>query len=151
MIRIQVFNEHAKHRIKHKGTIDAVRSVVKNERIGFMELNIIYIGDKQMTNLNTAFLNHRYTTDVISFSLSDKKNKIEGEVYVNLDQARRQADEYKVSFREEYLRLVIHGVLHLCGYADKKQTDKRKMTEKENLYLSIFNHQKNYSNLRYQK
>jgi len=138
MILIHVFNEHVKHRIRHKGTIDAIRSVVKNERVGFMELNIIYIGDKQMTNLNTIFLNHRYTTDVISFSLSDSKNRIEGEVYVNLDQARRQAKEYKVSFREEYLRLVIHGVLHLCGYTDKKQSDKKQMTEKENYYLSMF-------------
>jgi len=136
MIRIQVFNDHPRHRIRHIGTINAVRSVVKIERLGSMDLNVIYINDKQMIALNGTYLSHRYTTDVLSFSLNDNKNQIEGEVYVNLDQAQRQAKEFKVSLREEYLRLVIHGVLHLLGYNDKKQSDRQCMTEKEYYYLS---------------
>jgi probable rRNA maturation factor len=146
MIHIQIFNGHPKHRIKHTGTIAAVRTVVKNERCGLIDLNVVFVDDKRMIAMNGAYLKHRYTTDVLCFPLGENGKRLEGEVYVNLDQAQRQALQYNVSFREEYLRLIIHGVLHLLGYGDKKQREKNCMTNKESFYLSKFKFQTvNYS------
>jgi rRNA maturation RNase YbeY len=136
MIHIQIINAHPKHRIRHTGTIRTARAVVKNEHRGSADIHIVFINDKQMISLNGRFLHHWFTTDVVSFPLGEKKNVIEGEIYINLDQANRQAREYEVSFREEYLRLVIHGVLHLVGYDDKNRNERRCMSEKENIYLS---------------
>lgn len=89
-----------------------------------------------MVRLNTAYLRHRYATDVLSFPLSGRGDTmLEGEVYVNLDQARRQAREYKVTMRNEAARLVIHGMLHLLAYDDKRPDDRRVMKRMEEKYL----------------
>ena len=89
-----------------------------------------------MINLNGRFLHHWYSTDVLSFPVEEiGKRSVEGEIYVNLDQARRQAREYDVSIRNEVGRLVIHGILHLLGYDDKRKDERLKMTMRENVYL----------------
>jgi len=90
-----------------------------------------------MTDLNGSYLKHRYPTDVLSFQLGEHEKKIDGEIYINLDQAKRQARAYKVSFCEEFSRLTIHGLLHLLGYRDNTARKKALMTKKENLFLSI--------------
>lgn len=135
MIHVRIFNVHPKHKIQHRGTIAAARFVVRNEYHGDAEINVVFIDDRKMINLNGLYLDHWHATDVLSFPMKENGKNIEGEVYINLDQARRQAQDYKVSFREEYSRLVIHGVLHLLGYRDKKRQDKLRITEKENYYL----------------
>ncbi len=85
--------------------------------------------------MNRDFLGHDYITDVISFPLQDGIG-IDAEVYVNLDRAKSQAKEYGVLFRNEVLRLVIHGTLHLLGYDDKKVTHKERMRRREDYYLT---------------
>lgn len=89
-----------------------------------------------MIRLNTAYLRHRHPTDVLSFPLSDHPERmLEGEVYVNLDQARRQARRHRITLKNEAARLVIHGVLHLLDYDDGTLDDKREMTRLEDAYL----------------
>ena len=86
--------------------------------------------------MNAAYLKRRRTTDVLSFPLSDSPDPLlEGEVYVNVDCARRQARRYGVTFRNEVARLVIHGMLHLLDYDDKRESEKRKMTRLEDAHL----------------
>ena len=140
MHRIKVFNAYSKYKILIDETKLVTRHVLKSEGNIRSEINIVYINDKEMIELNTKYLNHKRTTDVISFYLGDEhKDKIEGEVYINLDQARYQADEYGVPFKNEVYRLVIHGVLHLLGYSDKSGKDKMIMANLENKYLEILN------------
>jgi rRNA maturation RNase YbeY len=99
-------------------------------------VNVIFINDRRMIELNSTYLHHRYTTDVISFLLTEKHSDLlEGEVYINLDQTRRQAKEYKVTFSSEKLRLVAHGVLHLAGYDDATPMKRRRMSRLEDKYL----------------
>jgi rRNA maturation RNase YbeY len=92
-----------------------------------------------MVGLNRKYLKHRTPTDVLSFSLSGQRlrdgEKLEGEVYVNLDQARRQAGLFHESIRNEVARLVIHGILHLVGYDDASMRQKKAMTRLEDAYL----------------
>ncbi|MDI6767881.1 MAG: rRNA maturation RNase YbeY [Bacteroidota bacterium] len=136
MIKINVFNDHPQNKIQRNGTIRSARYVLRSESVLSAEINIIFTTDKIMKKLNAAFLNHWYTTDVISFPLGYDNKKIEGEVYINLDKARRQAKELYVSIKEEYTRLVIHGILHLSGYKDNTRDERERMTTRENLYLT---------------
>jgi rRNA maturation RNase YbeY len=87
--------------------------------------------------LNRRFLSHDYVTDVLSFDLEGGK-MLEGEVYVNLDRARQQAQEYGVAFGNEVARLVIHGTLHLVGYDDRRPKDVRAMRSQEEKHLAYW-------------
>jgi probable rRNA maturation factor len=132
---IRVFNAHPRYRLRHVSTVALVRRVLRGEKVDRAALNIIFIQDRMMIALNSTYLRHRYTTDVLSFSLNEHAKALDGEVYVNLDQARRQAKEYSVSEREERKRLVVHGILHLTGYEDATVKQREEMHQQENIYL----------------
>jgi probable rRNA maturation factor len=136
MIRTQVFNAHPNYRRQQAGIILLLRRVLRGEAIHNAAINVIFVNNQRMIKLNTKYLGHTYTTDVISFPLAEKENFVEGEIYVNLDRAQRQAEEFGISFSKEITRLVIHGALHLAGYTDGTAHEKKAMTERENFYLS---------------
>ncbi len=138
MISVRVFNVSKRRVIAAHETISLARGVLSSEKRKKAAVNIIYIDDRAMIRLNSAYLRHRRTTDVLSFPLSEHPRQLlEGEVYVNLDQARRQAIEHRVTLKNEAARLVIHGVLHLLEYDDIRAEDKREMTRLEERYLQI--------------
>ena len=83
-------------------------------------------------------LNHDYYTDIITFDYSIE-NKISGDLLISIDRVKENAKNFSVSFSQELNRVVIHGVLHLCGYKDKTEDEKKQMRNLENKYLkSIF-------------
>ncbi|MCH8125505.1 rRNA maturation RNase YbeY [candidate division KSB1 bacterium] len=102
------------------------------------EIRIIFIDDEYCKNLNRKYLEHDYTTDVISFHLESSDHLLEGEVYVNVDQAQKQASHYDVDVEEELWRLIIHGTLHLLGDNDSTSSERDSMRKKENEYLNMF-------------
>lgn len=135
---VRVFNAHPRHRIRRKETLRLVRRVLHGEQRRPADLNVVYVDDSVMTRLNTKFLRHRRTTDVLSFVLEESGDPgaaPDAEVYVNLDQARRQARDAGVRFTEEVARLVIHGILHLAGHDDATGPQRRAMTQLEDAYL----------------
>jgi probable rRNA maturation factor len=135
---VRIFNSHPRYRRRHHETIRLVRTVLSGEKRLNAEINVIFNDDKQMVKLNSMYLNHHYATDVISFPLADQgTTAVAGEVYINIDQANRQAREYRVALSNELARLTIHGVLHLLGYDDRSKTQKEKMTLLENRYLKF--------------
>ncbi|MBI4547638.1 MAG: rRNA maturation RNase YbeY [Ignavibacteriae bacterium] len=136
MMRIKTFNAHPKYKIRNRETKELACHVLKKEGHRKVECSIIFIDDRRMKELNGTYRHHWYTTDVLSFSLSEYNSKIEGEVYINVDQARRQARRYNVSIKNEISRLVIHGLLHLIGYEDKTKKERDSMTKLENSYLA---------------
>lgn len=137
MHAVQVFNTHSRYRPRHAATIALVRKVLRGEKISTAALNIVFIPDTTMRRMNGTFLGHRHVTDVLSFPLSEYRRRLEGEVYVNLDQAVRQARTYRVTAAQERSRLIVHGVLHLAGYDDAKPAQRRRMREREDYYLEI--------------
>ena len=100
-------------------------------------LNIILCADDDLLSINKQYLNHDYYTDIITFQY--EKNPIEAELYISLDRVKDNALQIPVSWNRELLRVIIHGVLHCCGYKDKTTEDKTIMRKKENEYLGLLN------------
>ncbi len=101
------------------------------------EIGIVFVDEIKIKDLNRNFLKHDFVTDVISFPLDETEGVVEGEVYVCIDQAVRQARQYGVSMHREVFRLVIHGILHLLGYDDSTPRKKSVMKQKEDAYLEL--------------
>lgn len=103
-------------------------------------LNIILVSDSFMRKLNQRFTRRKGTTDVLSFSFKEDENTkakkgLLGEIYISVERARKQAEDYQMSFSQELKRLVAHGTLHLLGYDHKTRKDLEKMREKEKKYI----------------
>ncbi len=101
-------------------------------------LEVHFISAKKLHSINKKFLNHDYETDIITFQYSRSKKNIEGEILISIDNAKENAEKYLVSFSEELLRLVVHGILHLAGYDDKSPEEKKKMMSKQEKLLNRF-------------
>lgn len=99
-------------------------------------INIILLSDSEHTALNIKHLGHKYSTDILTFDLSDAEN-INTDICINLQIAQENAIEFKNTLTEELYRLIIHGILHMCGYDDHTPEEKSKMTKLENHYLKV--------------
>jgi probable rRNA maturation factor len=136
MIILDIANAHPGYRRRRRSVLEIVRRVLVKERCRRAELGIVFTNDRKMRSLNATYLHHNATTDVLSFPLSPTgARSLEGEIYINLDQAKRQAIEFNVSFNNEIHRLVVHGALHLLGYDDRTKNAKLRMTRKEDMFL----------------
>lgn len=115
-----------------------IGSVIKNEGFArISELNFIFCSDDYLLDVNKEYLNHDTYTDIITFDSSEVENMIAGDIFISIDRIRDNAAKFQVSDKDELHRVIVHGILHLCGYGDKTKTEKTRMTEKENEYLSI--------------
>lgn len=120
---VSVFNAHRRYRLRKARVQKYVKRVLGQRKAS---ISIVFVDSHRCKSINRTFLGHNFVTDVISFRLEQPPG-LEGEVYVNLDRAKQQAQEYNVSFANEVTRLVIHGTLHLIGYDDVKASDAKKM------------------------
>ena len=112
------------------------RRVLKSESAFGKSINIIYCSDRYIEALNKRFRRRKKTTDVLAFDLSDSvEPDFIGEVYVNLQQAKRQAKDRRIPYNKEVKRLTIHGVLHLLGYRDSRKSDRLNMRARQEGYL----------------
>jgi len=101
-------------------------------------LNVVFCSDKYLLDINKTFLKHNYFTDVITFDLSNEPQKINGEIYISIDTVIQNAQNHHQTIKKEIHRVIFHGLLHLCGYKDKKLIDKKEMTNQENKYLELY-------------
>jgi probable rRNA maturation factor len=112
-----------------------VRGLLIDElsRNGF-EIGISIIGEEAMTRMNEGYLRHKGSTDVITFDYTDatRPKLLCGEVFVCLDEALAQAPRFRLSWQNELVRYIVHGILHLSGYDDKTAAARRKMKREEN-------------------
>lgn len=99
-------------------------------------INYIFCDDPTILQVNQQYLQHDYYTDVITFDYSIQRT-ISGDIYISVDTVRTNAEQVGDSFERELLRIIIHGVLHLTGQADKTPTARTEMTNKENHALSL--------------
>lgn len=106
--------------------------------LGFLvtNLEINFISSKAILDINKTYLNHDYTTDIITFNYSNILDDIDGEIFISIEDALTNSKKYKVSLSDELVRLVIHGILHLLGYDDLNTSEKKIMKRLENKLLS---------------
>jgi rRNA maturation RNase YbeY len=121
--------------LKRDYVLYCARLATKKLSGGTCSISFIIISDKEMAKLHKEYSGIAGTTDVLTFDLSDPKSAVEGEIYICLDQAKRQAAEYKVTVSEEIARLAVHGVLHLAGYDDHTAAERETMRQLEDEIL----------------
>ncbi|NNK39210.1 MAG: rRNA maturation RNase YbeY [Winogradskyella sp.] len=116
--------------------VNWLASVIKNEDYKEGEINVILCNDEYLLKLNQQFLDHDTYTDIISFDYRVGK-ELHGDIYISIDRVEENAKTYEVEFSHELSRVMVHGVLHFCGYKDKSSKDQEVMRAKENHYLDL--------------
>lgn len=119
-----------------KDVRDIVPEILKKENHKLSFLNLIFCDNETIREHNNKFLSHDYNTDIITFFDYDETNIMYGELLISVDQVKINAKDYNTAFNKELKRVIIHGVLHLCGYDDKTKTAKNKMSKREDFYLN---------------
>ncbi|MES2380717.1 MAG: rRNA maturation RNase YbeY [Bacteroidota bacterium] len=133
---IQFNNIDTSYTIKEKKMLkDWIKYALKKEAFTCSFININICSDKYLLDLNISALQHDYYTDIITFELNDKGEPIEGDLYISIDRIKENAKTEKVTVDKELRRVIIHGVLHLCGYKDKTKQESLTIRGKENYYL----------------
>ena len=104
--------------------------------------SLVYVhqSDEELLEINQRSLQHNTYTDIITFDLSDTEGVIDGEIYISVDRIKENASVFGVAFRNEYRRVLSHGLLHLMGFKDKTTKEKAEMRKQEDLALAIFHH-----------
>lgn len=111
-----------------------IQSTVDEEiRSSIDSINIIFCSDEYLLDINAQYLDHHYYTDIITFPYGEFP--LTGELFISAERVSENAKYFGYSFENELNRVIIHGILHLCGQNDKTEEDKKKMREKENYYL----------------
>ena len=113
-----------------------IKAITAEESREVGDITFIFCDDNFLLEINKEFLDHDTYTDIITFDYS-VGNEIISEIYVSTDRVEENAKKYKQTFENEMHRVMIHGVLHLCGYKDKLTEEKQIMRDKENHYLSL--------------
>ncbi len=138
MANIIIENHDVKTIVRGKRNIYSwLNTVAVHENKTIQLLNIVLCSDEFLLTLNQKHLNHDYYTDVITFDLSEQSGLIEGEIYISVDRVKENAKLLQQQFIDELHRVMVHGLLHLCGYKDKTPSQQKIMRNKEDEYLSL--------------
>ena len=114
-----------------------VRQVAKSYGKVVGDINYIFVDDETILDINRRFIGHDYYTDHIGFDYSEG-NALSGDIYISLDTVRTNAELYSVTPGEELRRIIIHGLLHLCGLRDKTPEERAQMQKAEDNALNLF-------------
>ena len=114
-----------------------ISKVILSENKKEGEINYIFCDDGYLLNLNEQYLDHDTLTDIISFDYS-VGNEIHGDIFISTERVLENAADFNVSFQEELQRVLVHGVLHYCGYKDKSEDDEQLMRNKEDEKIKMF-------------
>ena len=129
------FNYENDFKLPNKDIVSKwISGVITAEGCTEDEINYVFCDDDYLHKLNVEFLNHDTLTDIISFDYSVGKN-IEGDIFISTERVADNANDFNVEFTAELYRVIVHGVLHYCGYKDKTEEDTRQMRVKEDYYL----------------
>jgi rRNA maturation RNase YbeY len=111
--------------------------IIEDKLMSCGPLSIIFCSDDYLLNINQQYLNHDYHTDIITFNYSSRRI-ISGDLFISTDTVRTNADIFKVSFTQELVRVIFHGILHLLGWDDHSEGEKLEMRNMENFWLHKF-------------
>ena len=137
MADIHFFFPYKKHILSDRNKLKSfIETLFKKEKTKLGSLQYIFCSDEFLLDINRQYLKHDYFTDIITFDLGDKETV--GEIYISIDRVKDNAASFKTSFKRELHRVIFHGALHLCGYKDKLNEEKKIMRAKEDRYLQEY-------------
>ena len=113
-------------------------SIFAKEKIEFKSVSYIFCTDEHLLKLNQQYLNHDTLTDILTFTLSGLSLPIVSEIYISVERVKENARELNINYDTELRRVMIHGILHLCGYEDLSDAEKIEIRLKEDYYLSKY-------------
>lgn len=129
------FNYENDFSLSNEGRLSTwLMSVISAENCSISEINYIFCDDDYLHKLNVEFLEHDTLTDVIGFDYSVGK-QLEGDIFISTERVADNAKDLEVSFNDELCRVMVHGLLHFCGYKDKTSEEAKEMRAKEDSYL----------------
>ena len=132
------FTSQTNFKLKEVGLYKAwIKEVILKESFCLGELNFLFCDDPHIHKLNLEFLKDDTFTDILTFESSLGKT-VNADICISVDRVRENAKEQQVTFYNELSRVLVHGVLHLCGYNDSSEAEKAVMRSKENEYLAQF-------------
>lgn len=117
--------------------IEWLKNVIQSEKKKEGDINYIFCDDEYLVEINQQYLNHDTLTDIISFDYS-VGNELHGDIFISTERVKENAIDFNVSFEEELKRVMVHGVLHYCGYKDKSEQDELLMRSKEDEKIKMF-------------
>ena len=116
---------------------DWLSGVIRSENAEEGEINYIFCTDEYLLDINVEFLKHDTYTDIISFDYSVGK-QLHGDIFISVERVTENAETFGVDFQMELRRVMVHGILHYCGYKDKTPNEQLEMRNKENYYMASF-------------
>jgi rRNA maturation RNase YbeY len=138
---VQIFNiSGISIPIKESDAIFISKLVQAHQKCEFELIELVFVDEQEITRINNTYLNHNYVTDIITFRLDDgiDNSAIEGTIYCCAQRISEQASEFNQTQKDEFLRVMIHGFIHLIGYSDQTPEEKKTMTTLEDYFLDLF-------------
>lgn len=111
-----------------------IKSLIESKKLIVGNINYIFVDDENILKINNQFLSHNYYTDIITFNYNTSKT-INADIYISIDRLKENSKIYKTQFKEEFLRVIIHGILHLIGFNDSTKNEQSLMRLQENEQL----------------
>ena len=135
---ISFHNQSISFKLKEKTKLKQwIKTVTEKEKHKLGNINYIFCTDDELLEINIKHLNHKTFTDIITFDYTEGKT-INSDIFISIERVAENATKFQVTFEEELHRVMIHGILHLCGYKDKTKADAELMRKKENASLKLF-------------
>ena len=123
--------------LKYRNVIFWIKQILFNNDCVPGELTYIFCNDKFLLDINIRFLNHDFFTDIVTFDYCVEK-KISGDFFISIDRVLENSKSFNVSYEEELLRVIVHGLLHLLGYKDSNLEEKKLIRELEDQCILMF-------------
>lgn len=132
------FNYECDFTLENEEAISAwLSAVIVSENKNEGEINYIFCDDEYLHKINMEYLNHDTLTDIISFDYT-VGNELNGDIFISVERVQDNANDFNVSFDEELKRVIVHGILHYCGYKDKDEESEQLMRAKEDEKIAMF-------------
>ncbi|MEA5129560.1 MAG: rRNA maturation RNase YbeY [Proteiniphilum sp.] len=117
-------------KIKKRETANWIKSVARNYEKQTGDISYLFCNDEKILEVNRQYLQHDFYTDIITFDYTEG-DRISGDIFISLDTVLSNSIQYNADFEEELYRVIIHGILHLCGLNDKSETEQQQMKAAE--------------------
>lgn len=139
---VNFFNEEINYNLPQKRAIKSwIANTCQNEYRILGEINIIFVSDDYLLDINEKYLNKSHLTDIITFNYN-QNDVINGDIFISIPTVKDNSKNFKTSVSREVHRVIVHGILHLVGYEDHTDEERSIMRNKEDTYLDFF-----YSNM----